>query len=233
MTNDDKLSELIAVCNQMNQIHENRFFISLNDPTYMNVSGLMLFYQSHKHFGLAVDHWSRVLAKLVSTAKSHNERRVLLKNLSDENCQCELSHVQTFQNFLNVIKNLISNQATDNWIANDAVNSFIDAIHDVADNKQHSEEYKYAFMGMIEFTYIEVSKCIHNFVSRFVDPSMIPHYSLHEIMDVTHSTDFLSLCVPAYRSIECDRTDDIMNGIRNGYAVFYKLYDCMGNVFNA
>jgi len=75
-------------------------------------------------------------------------------------------------------------------------------------------------LGMIELTYIDVSKNIHNYVANFIDSNNIPHFLLHEILDISHAQDLFSLII---------NIDDpnVVNGIMKGYEILNEFFEIL------
>jgi hypothetical protein len=240
----ENVNELIAFVSSINNISANHYFLTLTEKKEKKCH-LLKFYSSQHNFIYAVNEWSKVLSKLLSTASSYNQRRVILRNLNDENPQDEneLSHVQTFQQFLNLITDLILNISKSDLkldykehnhenldllsIKTDPVYDFISSMHKITDNPTNSNAYKYAFFGMIEFVYITVSEQVVKYMSQFIESNKIPHYSPHEILDIDHAKDLFSLALSADKN----NNEDVINGIIDSYNVFVKLYSDMYEIY--
>ena len=80
-------------------------------------------------------------------------------------------------------------------------------------------------LAMVEYTYITVSNIIHNYISKFIVSDDIHHYSLHEIIDETHSIELFQLVESSYTNYK----DDIFEGMNYGYQIMYELYKNLSN----
>lgn len=237
----NNMDELLGFATTINNISANPYFQSLK-----NGLPLLIFYNSQYNFIYAVNEWSKVLGKILPHVSSHTQRKVILRNLNDENPQEGHSHVETFQQFLDVIKEILptkllkmqnQNQKesanTHNYenldimdIKNDPVYGFVKSMHEAVD-KHNSLSYKLAFLGMIEFMYIIISSNVVSYMSQFIDKTQIPHYTPHELLDETHAKDLFELALQT----DVNDGEQIMNGIVDGYHTFKKLYDDMVHVY--
>jgi hypothetical protein len=220
------MEKILSYAKELNNINESQYIKLLHDST------IDRFYTSQYKFGNAVDAWSKIFGIMLSKAPSYRERIVLLKNLNDEHglvlagensqCNCTLSHIQTFEKFLSSIKQLVKNETL---IGNtNEVDQFINQLHCMVEH--HSWQFCVAALGMIEFTYITISQHIHKYVSNYIAPNEIEHYSLHEIIDVDHANDLFNLAVPYDDE---NTNNDVKLGMLYGYTIFKNLYDKMSN----
>jgi len=216
------LAELISLAVSTNKIEDHPFFKT------MNIDLL----RKQKDFIYAVDAWSHVLATLVQRTH-YAERAVILKNLVDENPATGPSHVETFYQFLQQLEKLesvLESKATpamdlktlnfNHLHPGHPVRTFIVAMQTIATHA--SKHYAYAFFGMIEFTFITVSKQIGAFVQsvgQTKDPTFkVCHYDLHKDLDFQHAIDLFTLATKT-ESEECSRS-----GLVFGYACMFDLY---------
>ena len=201
---------------EINKIDTNPYFQKLNTTKIEN------FLKSQECFIDAVDNWSKVLGILLSKVPTFKERAIIIDNLYDEHGEGNIvnSHVNTFSKFMKSLgyeEDLLINN--DNLPSHNHVKSFNDSLLEKVNNE--SWLFSVAMLGMIEYTYITVSKNIHKYVAQFIISEDIHHYSLHEIVDVKHATDLFELILP-YENI---KTEMIINGLITGYNLLAKLYD--------
>lgn len=217
------MQQILDFANRINKINENPYFIKLN-----KVPSKEKFIKSQEGFIIAIDYWSRLLGLILYNVPTDKERLIIVKNLFDEhgNGDINKSHVNTFKLFMESLgyngyqlsdNNILENNY-DSGIYN---NKFIENIKNVV----LSENWIFAIsaLGMIEYTYINVSNNIHNYAKNFLNPDEINHYNLHEILDLSHATDFFELVIPYYD----DYNQDILNGIQKGYDIMYELYNSL------
>lgn len=245
------LQVILDKAEEFNQIKHNQFFVKMNSGSLP----INIFLDSIYNFGLAIDEWSKVLGILLSKLPSYKERRIVLNNLLDENG--EKSHVETFQEFIQLLESLIENieilqefvkslsdgneeqariktfqefiQIQENVRKNSKnlsqqintntqiVKEFIKDLRNIVENNNWI--YSVSAYAMIEYTYVNVSKCIYDYVSTYTK-EYIPHYSVHEILDISHAKDLFSIVVPHLSK----NSEDIYKGIEMGYNVLDKLF---------
>lgn len=211
--------KIIDMCNKINKIDDNKYFKKLQefDIIFTHLPDFIL---TQKLFAKAVDHWSRVLGKLLDKVPSHEERLVIVRNLYDEHGNGNIlnSHVETFNRYLLSMENIYGGNIEIDTVNNPAT-IFNKELDGMLENK--SWIYSVAALGMIEYTYITVSKIINKYITNFITQDKIEHYSLHEILDVEHATELFSIINKFYDS----NNDEILAGIRYGYEIFNKLYN--------
>jgi hypothetical protein len=97
-----------------------------------------------------------------------------------------------------------------------AVNKFNTDLDYIIEHK--SLCYVCAYLGTIEYQYILVSTMIKEFVDEHkIDQ---PHYNMHEIMDIVHSSDLYQMSI-----YFCNNNiNDLYDGIKDGYINFMQLY---------
>jgi pyrroloquinoline-quinone synthase len=215
------MDKILEHANNINKINENKYFIGLtNDVPLTN------FLDSQRSFGKAVDNWSKILGLMLNKVPSENERIVIVENLYDEHGSGNINncHVNTFKQFIQSLDN-INIKLNSNLNLDLNLNYIIDFNNELLCLIQNNNWiYGVCLLGMIEYTYITISKNIHNYISKFINPTKIIHYSLHEIMDIKHSTDLFSMVLP-YLQKDPELMNDIKNGIQDGYQIFDKLYN--------
>jgi hypothetical protein len=191
-----------------NKISDNVYFKNLESLPLAD------FYNTQKEFVSAIDNWSKALALLLAKLPSYKERLVILKNLNDENGDGnpDNSHVVTFHKFLQQVNPKHDfEMRTNNGVSkfNEKLNYYI---------KDRSWKFSCAIIGMIEYTYITISRLINKYVTKYKKVEY--HYSAHEILDVDHYRDLFNLVKDDY-----DKNEDIRNGLQTGYDLFEELYN--------
>jgi hypothetical protein len=218
------MEEILTYAKNLNIIDNNPYFVTLN-----KIPDTKKFLLSQECFISAVDNWSKALGLLLFYAPSYKERLVLVKNLYDEhgNGDLKLSHVNTFKSLLRSLNYqheiLIYNNTLPSYSIVDKFNNSINAAI-----MEKTWVYSIAMLAMIEYTYITVSKNIHNYLSNFLPRDEINHYSLHETIDETHAQELFDILEPIINI--GSNMDVIKNGIKDGYDYFYILYESL-NVY--
>lgn len=205
--------------NKLNNIKNNQYLVQLS----LNPK-LEKFVNSQDSFIDAVDNWSKILGLLLTQLPGDQERSVIINNLYDEHGSGDLtkSHVNTFRQFmisLNYSKPL--ELYDQNKLSYKIVKKFNNQLTNFITTNNWIQNV--ALLGMIEYIYITISTCIHNYVKQYIPIDHISHYSLHEIMDVKHSTELFELLVPYIHS----HLADIEKGMQIGYRLFNELYDSL------
>lgn len=206
------MDNILDYANNVNNINFNKYFINLQ-----NIPPINNFLKSQECFISAVDNWSRVFGLLLYYLPTDHHRSIIIKNLYDEHGEGDInkSHVNTFKLLL-----LSLNYNEEILLYNETLPSykyikiFNEKLKDVINTKNWI--YSVAMLGMIEYTYITVSKNIHNYLCNYLTADDINHYSLHEILDVSHSTELFSL-LP-------ELTDESKDGLNYGYNLMNELY---------
>lgn len=202
----------------MNSINQYSLKI-ISNPYFTNLKNMSLeqFAFGQESFIHAVDNWSKMLGLMIFKVPTNKERWILIKNLNDEHGNGNLneSHVNTFILLLESINGninkpiskevLIFNNTIQNYIE---TNIWIKAI---------------AFLAIIEFVYVDICKQIHDYLCLFIPKENIKHYSLHEILDVEHYKELISLIEPYTHT----HYDEIQNGYKDGFNCIYELYEQM------
>lgn len=213
---------MIEYAKNINKINNNSYFEKLSHkPTTKS------FVVSQSFFVHAVDSWSKVLGKLLTILPSCHERVVIINNLYDEHGHGNIneSHVYTFNNFIKSFNIQLSNNEKE--LTCNVINTFNKILFDMIDNK--SWIYCCSVLGMIEFTYIDVSNLIHKYAKDYFNRDDIDHYKIHEELDYTHATELWQLVAPYYDS----NYDEIIKGIDDGYNIMNQLYEGLSHYLNA
>lgn len=223
------MEDIEQYAHTINDIENNPYFVILTKiPTKES------FVRSQRTFVTAIDFWSKILASVMMQMPSDKERTVIMKNLWDEHgCGNPAnSHVETFKEFM---RSLGSDNLTVGYLhADSGVLNFIKSLNGLYETHLEPKDYgdkderlqlvyAVAALGMIEFTYVTVSKRIHQYALTFLEPKTISHYSIHETIDVGHARDLFSLVGENW--LDSDFQNDVKRGIETGYRLMYDLYE--------
>jgi len=208
------IDDILSYAQRLNNIDKNDYFIYLHDLP------IEKFVISQLDFILAVDEWSKLLAKLIIMVPSVEHRIAIAENLYEENGNGDinLSHVYTFNKFIKSLTN-----EKDIYIRNKnilkSMNNFINELNKQFDTQPW--QYCVSMLGMIEYVYITVSNNIYNYtLSHIKNPNNIHHYKIHETLDVKHSLDL-------FKIVQNEDLEITFNGMKHGYELFYELYSDM------
>lgn len=214
------MDTIISLITKINHIEETTYFTTLKQNPSRE-----LFIKSQESFINAVDTWSRILGILLAKVPLDIHRAVILENLNDEHGNGDItrSHVNTFKLFMQSMgQNDIQlyNKQSETY---DSVEWFTNIILSAL----HTENWIYcvSLLGMIEYTYKDIGKCIHNYAKIFMLEERINHYSLHETMDLKHSYDLFQLVSPYITT----NYNDIEDGLEMGYFLISSLYDLLSD----
>jgi pyrroloquinoline-quinone synthase len=230
------MDEILTYIKDINKIEANKYFVTLK-----RVPTLTSFLRSQKSFITAIDFWSRILASLLIHMPSDVERSIIVKNLWDEHgCgNPKKSHVETFKDFMKIM-GYTEPVRIEYMKADEYCFKFVQGLNELCDVRLEPKDYgdndireklifAVAALGMIEYTYVTVSKCIHEYASRFIPSDLIPHYAVHETLDIIHATELFSL-------IEDNWSDEfnqsVKDGIVAGYQLLSELYSSMAYHLN-
>lgn len=222
------MENILNYATEINKIETNPYFQILDKlPT------LESFLRSQQSFVTAIDFWSKILASLLIHMPSDKERSILMKNLWDEHgCgNPAKSHVETFREFMRTlgyqdslkIEYLKADRAVFNFVQGlNSLQSVQLEPQDYGDkSKRRQLIYAVSALGMIEFTYVTISKCIHGYASHFAPPETIPHYATHQTLDVSHATELFSLVEENW---DDEFQEAVKDGVRKGYDLMFNLY---------
>ena len=210
------MDEILELANTLNQISTTSYFTTL--PT-TPIDG---FLNSQECFISAVDNWSRVLGTLLLYLPSDKERAVIIENLNDEHGNGDItkSHVNTFSALLTSLGYQKTIKVyNENLPSYSAVKKFNDNL--LNEIQKGDWIYSVALLGMIEYTYIEASKHIHNYLLIYLQELQINHYSTHEVVDVRHATELFRLLEP----VKDSHGLLIIKGMYTGYTLLKNLYN--------
>jgi hypothetical protein len=214
------MDSIIAFADKINKITECAYFVKLSTMP------LESFIASQKGFITAVDHWSKLLAKLLIILPSDEHRIPIVENIHDEhgNGDSNKTHTKTFNRFLQSLGCGEALNPNNTYPTTPVINAFISDLSTALSTQDWI--FCTAMLAIIEYTYITVSSHIHKYASKYLKEEHIEHYSLHEIMDSKHATDMFQLLCSHY---ETDK-QKIEEGILYGYNSFYKCYTGMQKI---
>lgn len=203
------MDKIYEYANNLNKINDNTYFKKLNT---LDIDS---FCHSQYDFVYAVDNWSNILLRSALKCNNQYDRYVFIENLYDEHgCgELENSHVNTFNKMIFIM----SNSKYEKLHTRKHIKNFIDNINKIIDTE--NLDFISGMLGMIEYTYITVSKNIYEYLLNKM-PNATTHYNLHSTLDVEH----------AQKLLEIGNGDDIYNGIKYGYMLMDTLYTEMANV---
>lgn len=215
------MDRILSLANKINNIKSNKYLVKLQENPQLDN-----FLKSQDSFINAVDNWSKILAFLLTKLPSDKERAVIVNNLYDEHGSgnSDKSHVSTFKQFMKSLNYqeelLLNNKDTFTY-------KFVKQFNEKMTHYININNWinNVAMLGMIEYVYITISTNIHNYVKQYIPSDQITHYSLHEIMDVKHSTELFELLIPYVDS----HYNDIEDGLELGYYIFDDLYNSLSS----
>ncbi len=204
---DDKIiKQILSTCKKINKLDDNIYFhklkkFELDENSKYRILNNEGFVRSQEGFISAIDNWSKLLAQLLIKVPGAKERLVIVENLYDEHGEGDIneSHTSTFQRFMKSLgctRSLIVNDNPLEYKSSSPIRKFNKKLEEVFKNNDWI--YCSAVLGMIEYTYIIASKNIHQYTSNYLKSNDISHYSLHEIIDIKHSTDIFSILKQYY-----------------------------------
>jgi len=131
--------------------------------------------------------WSQILGYLVFQCDDYKHRKNIINNLYDEN-NGNLTHVETFYFFL---KELGYNVDIDNIVLETYVELYNKLLTNVI--KNNSFDNNCQILGSIEYIYHKISTDLVNWYRLKYNKNPENHYTLHEILDITHSKELFEL----------------------------------------
>jgi pyrroloquinoline-quinone synthase len=163
-------------------------------------------------FRKAILAWQVALTNLLTRENDQEKRRILSQNLLDElgNGHFKNAHLTTFHKFIRFLDT--SDEGPTFVKTNKFTNlkKFINMLMEVTMGGPLSNAY--TFMGQIEKMYVTISTLICQYASD--NPSKVPHYYEHSLLDIQHSNDLFNLadvCKP-----------EVISQANN---LFYHLFD--------
>lgn len=209
------ISELKKRC----AFRENVYFRTLADGSF----GREDFVETQIQFCFAVVFFARPMMALAARLPDASERWSILKNVSDEHGEGDLSlsHEQTFLTFLErlgVARDYAESRAM--WPEVRAFNTVLSGLS-VLDDPLTA----LATFGIIEDLFAEISAFIgRTLVARgWLPQERVVHYATHEELDVEHSEDFYRPLEKAWAASPASAYQ-IQQGLELGAHVFLRMY---------
>lgn len=202
-----------AFANKINVIGHNDYVQKL-----ARKPSIISFVKSQSGFQSAIHAWSDCLLLLCKRCESRIDRRLLINNLYDEhgNGNPNDDHVETFNNMMRKLTGTQTVVCTGTE-ANTPVMHFInDLTKEINDRPENSVAYIAGMLGMIEYTYIDVSNAIYKYLNK-VCPEATTHYDLHSTVDVQHANDLFSIGLRNY-------DDSMKAGMCRGFDIMNRFY---------
>lgn len=133
-----------------------------------------------------VNYWSQILALIISNCLDPKKRKMIIKNLYEENCE-EYSHVDTFILFIKEsnINNVDLKYNLVEIEKNPIVNNSIENITNFILNNTFDDSCQ--MLGSIEYIYHLISADINSYINLKTNSKPNFHYTVHEILDIQHS----------------------------------------------
>jgi hypothetical protein len=204
------------------KLTENNMF---DHPYFKKLQEFSLneFYKTQLQFYHAVKHWVYILQKVSEKLKNINEFEldtILNKNINEElGKENGISHSETFIGFLKSLNNGICDDVNNIKYKSICVTKFNDTLERIIN--EQDLVYVCAFLGAIEYKYIRVSQ----FIKEYCDVHLIkqPHYTLHEILDIEHSTDLYYIATTLFTKYN-NNLNNLYQGIKDGCNSLMNLY---------
>lgn len=229
------LDMIMELAKKYNQIENTEYFKNLAENNIKPINFILDQY----NFSVAINYWSKILGYLLSLLNNPDDRLSVLKNLYDEsgNLGMHDDHITTFSHFIDSFQpvydtNVFSEEIIKKNAATKPVVNFVAKIQELTyGHSSHDIIYICATLGMIEYTYITVSKIIHNYAKHVLNTEDITHYSMHEILDVSHSTDLFKIITNLKIGFESNIPNEqkfmsiVEKGIKNGYDMLNDYYN--------
>lgn len=133
-----------------------------------------------------VNYWSQILALTISACPDPKKRKMIIKNLYEENCE-EYSHVDTFLLFIEESNiNKINLKYNIDFIEkNYVIDKSIKDITNFILNNTFDDSCQ--MLGSIEYVYHLISADIKSYIISQTNVNPNFHYTVHEILDINHS----------------------------------------------
>ena len=144
------------------------------------------FFKCQEPFFWAVKKWGHIMEDCIYLETNPDICHVYRVNFIDERGSSDdQSHVSTFLQYLKLI-GLKSQSVCAKPQSIIKFEQYLDSTI----NKSTNERLH--VFGTIEFIYIYISHIIHNYVSNQINTHLEIHYSLHSLLDIDHSLNFLN-----------------------------------------
>lgn len=154
--------------------------INFNDIDNINLNKFASFIHT-------INLWSQILGYLVFQCDDYKKRKNIINNLYDEN-NGNLTHVETFYLFLKELK-------YNNDIDNIDLETYVELYNKLLTNiiKNNSFDNNCQILGSIEYIYHKISIDLVNWYRLKYNKNPENHFTLHEILDITHSKELFEL----------------------------------------
>lgn len=154
--------------------------INFNDIDNINLNKFASFIHT-------INLWSQILGYLVFQCDDYKKRKNIINNLYDEN-NGNLTHVETFYLFLKELK-------YNNDIDNIELETYVELYNKLLTNiiKNNSFDNNCQILGSIEYIYHKISTDLVNWYRLKYNKNPENHFTLHEILDITHSKELFEL----------------------------------------
>lgn len=154
--------------------------INFNDIDNINLNKFASFIHT-------INLWSQILGYLVFQCDDYKKRKNIINNLYDEN-NGNLTHIETFYLFLKELK-------YNNDIDNIDLETYIELYNKLLTNiiKNNSFDNNCQILGSIEYIYHKISTDLVNWYRLKYNKNPENHYTLHEILDITHYKELFEL----------------------------------------
>lgn len=175
-------------------------------------------------FYFAVSEWKFHLSQfygILQILEDDESADLIAENIDDETGNPEkMAHTETYINFLRALGKL------DTSLTNtDSVKKFNTEISNMLYDIEMPIGELACVFGGIEHFYITVSTFFHDLTKNVYNVHQ-EHYSLHEVLDVKHSTDFFRVALNQNVS-----QIEYINGLKEGYRLLWNLYDDLYNEY--
>ncbi len=206
------LSENIFQFEIYNQICTHEFFSQL----ISNQLDLKTFLQAQKPFFWAVHAWGNLMSSVESIESDEQIKQIYRANYMDEiGDQNTEPHTKTFINYLYILGFPTTNTHNDIKVP-EPINIFLNYLNEVYNSDSNTRLLAF---GTIEFIYIYISLIIHNYVSKKIGKKLEHHYTMHALMDIDHSLNFLN----KVSKFDCEIISKTINVFLNLYLELFKL----------
>ena len=182
--------------------------------------------ETQKPFFFAVARWSNFFLRLASRTHSLPLKKALVENVMDEisldhdspNAPC---HEESFTELLKHLGAKVPESPVPQ------VQWFLDAVDEICND--WSVRDAGIFLATIELVFADVSSFLATELMKLTKSTNIPHYAVHENLDVTHAKELFD----AVDKAGLQRTCGEVSVIRHAIATFSQLYDDLETVHPA
>lgn len=214
------LRSFVAALKTELAVRDNPYFAALRSGAFARED----FVETQVQFLFAVVFFSRPMGVLAARLPRPEQRLALLKNVSEEHGEGELSlsHERTFLTLLSrfgVAPAEIERRAL--WAEVRAFNTVLAGLCTLDDVYTGV-----AALGIIEDLFAEISDALGRGIVQngWLAEGSLVHYATHEVLDVAHAEGFYAILASAYERHPRAR-DQIEQGLRLGAYAFLRLYE--------